>query len=172
MRKIAVFIDMQNIFHTTRDLYGDGRINWLAVQEYLISEARDARVTFTAFVAYDPENQRQVNFLNWLALNGFRVVSECVKRLPDGTLKANMDVRLALEVIVQAPNLDEVVLVTGDGDFAPVLEHLCRMGRFVHVLGPQDFTSPELIKACHRFTCLHEIPNVLDIAGLLPGTSR
>lgn len=168
MRKVGVFIDMQNVYYTTKSVFPGKKINWRVFREYLIRQWQDSFLTFTAFVPYDPRNQRQLGFLSWLGLNGFRVVSRPVKLLPDQTFKGDLDVQVAVEVLDQAPFLEEIVLVTGDGDFSPLVKRLCRMGRHVRVLGPKDCTSVELILACHQFTCFHDLPQVIEDAPAIP----
>ncbi len=67
--------------------------------------------------------------MNWLGLMGYRVVSKPLRTLPDGSVKASMDLEMAVEILAQAPFLDEVVLVTGDSDFVVLVGHLCAMGK-------------------------------------------
>jgi uncharacterized LabA/DUF88 family protein len=64
-----------------------------------------------------------------LALMGYRVVTRPIKKLPDGSIKANMDMEMALEILDQAPFLDEIVIVSGDSDFASLVNRLARMGK-------------------------------------------
>ncbi len=74
--------------------------------------------------------------------------------------KANLDVELTLEVLQTAPYLDLVVLVSGDGDFAPLLHEVARMGKETWVIGP-DGTATELIRAAHIFKNISEIQGVI-----------
>jgi len=159
MRRIGVFIDVQNVYLCTKSVFQQGKINWAALKESL--EEEDAIVTLSAFTSYDPQNSRQQDFMNWLGLNGYRVICKPLKTLPDGSIKASMDLEMAVEILMQAPSLDEVVLVTGDGDFAVLVDHLCAMGKVVRILGPEKLTSPDLIRACHRFENLHGIEGIL-----------
>lgn len=91
-----------------------------------------------------------------------------MKLLPDQTFKGDLDVQVAVGVLDQAPFLEEIVLVTGDGDISPLVERPCRMGRDVRVLGPKDCTSVELILACHPCTCCHDIPQLIEDAPAIP----
>lgn len=162
-KRIGVFIDIQNIYLTTREVYGDGKINFARLREYLESEPNTI-VTISAFTCVDPENKDQNSFLNALGLTGYRVISKPIHRMPDGNIKANMDLEMALEVLSQAPFLDEIVLVTGDGDFKALVDFLCRGGKVVRVIGPDRLTSPDLIQASHRFINLHRIEGIRDFS--------
>jgi len=55
-----------------------------------------------------------------------------------------------------------VVLVTGDGDFAPLVDTLSRMGKFVKVIGPDRFTSQDLIHSCDEFINLSQIEGIFS----------
>ncbi len=145
MRRVGVFIDAQNVFLTTQEVYGQGRINYRRLMEYLSEDG--GSITFSVFMCYDPDNKAQYSFLNALGLMGYRVISKPIRKLPDGSVKANMDMEMAIEVLTQAPYLDEIVLISGDGDFKALVDRLCGMGKVVRVIGPDRLTSPELIQA-------------------------
>ncbi len=163
MKRVAVFVDVQNIYLTTKQVFGDGRLNFETLRTYLCKTA-DNIVTLNAFTCYDPNNREQMSFLNALGLIGFRVIAKPIRRLPNGDIKANMDLEMALEVMSQCDAVDEVVLVTGDGDFKALVDHLARRGKIVRVIGPQELTSPDLIQSCHAFENLHQIPGIRDLS--------
>jgi uncharacterized LabA/DUF88 family protein len=118
--------------------------------------------TFTIFYPVDPANESQTKFVMALALMDYRVVTKPIKKLPDGSIKANMDMEMALEILDQAPFLDEIVIASGDGDFVSLIDRLARMGKRVVVIGPDLFSSHELIQACHEFVNLSQIPGFLE----------
>lgn len=163
MKRVGVFIDIQNIYMTTKTRFQQGKINFRVLRDFFTHE--HTVTTFTAFTCFDPENGRQRDFFNLLGLIGYRVVAKPIKRLPDGSSKATMDLEMAVEILSQAPRLDEIVLVTGDGDFVALVNRLCAMGKVVKVVGPNQLTSPELIQACHEFVNLHQIEGILDVEG-------
>ncbi|HOJ39185.1 MAG TPA: NYN domain-containing protein [bacterium] len=169
MQKVGVFIDVQNIYLTTQALWREGRIkfgkiNFARLRDYLKGEG--AVVMLNAFTCYDPENEGQRSFINALALLGYRVISKPTRRLPDGSIKASVDLEMAIETLNLAPHLDKVVLVTGDGDFKTLVDCLCAAGKIVKVIGPANMTSPELIQAAHEFVNLHGIEGIGDLTGL------
>lgn len=159
--RVGVFVDAQNIYMSVKAAFGDGKINYRALRDFVTREGTITKVT--VFTFYDQNNEGQVGFLNALALMGYRVVTKPLKQLPDGTYKANMDMEMAIEVLSSAPYLDEVLLVTGDGDFVPLVDQLTRMGKIVNVIGPDKYSSPELIRACDTFTHLTQIPGIFAV---------
>jgi uncharacterized LabA/DUF88 family protein len=164
MKRVGVFVDVQNIYLTTRQVFGDGRLNFDRLRKYLC-QGDNAITTLNAFTCYDPANREQMSFLNALGLIGYRVIAKPIRRLPNGDIKANMDLEMALEVLSQASSLDEIVLVTGDGDFKALIDYLARQGKVVRVVGPQELTSPDLIQACHVFENLHHIEGIRDLTS-------
>jgi Uncharacterized conserved protein len=53
--------------------------------------------------------------------------------------------------------------VTGDGDFAPIVDHVARMGKIVKVIGPDRLTSPDLIRVCDQFINLAQIDGIFVV---------
>jgi uncharacterized LabA/DUF88 family protein len=70
---------------------------------------------------------------------------------------------MALEILDQAPFLDEVVILSGDSDFVSLIDRLARMGKKVIVIGPDRYTANELVQACHEFIRISKIPNFLKL---------
>ncbi|HID06046.1 MAG TPA: NYN domain-containing protein [Armatimonadetes bacterium] len=159
--RVGVFVDVQNLYLCVKSVFNQAKINYRALKEFVSRNGVIAKIT--AFTSYDPDNRSQMDFMHALALMGYRVVAKPLKRLPDGTVKASMDMEMAIEILAQAPYLDEIILVTGDGDFAPLVDQLCRMGKTVKVIGPDRLTSPELIRACDAFINLAQVDGILDI---------
>lgn len=160
-KRRGVFVDVQNIFSTTRHSAPNARINYQALIEYF-NESPDYQTTFTAFSSFDPEREEQRRFIMALALMGYRVITKPLKRLPSGEIKANMDMEIAMEILETARYLDEVVIVSGDGDFVALVNRLVLRGKIVRVVGPDQFSAPELIQACHEFVSLSRIPGMLE----------
>lgn len=158
----GVFIDVQNLYLGMRSYHPNAWVDYWKLQQFLRQDG--ATVTFTAFTYYDPENKPQVDFIHALSLMGYRVVARPLRRLSSGAVKGDIDLEMALEVLDQAPYLDEIVLVTGDGDFVPLVNRLVQQGKLVKVIGPDKVTAPELIWACHEFVNLSQIEGVVVIS--------
>ena len=152
-----MYVDVQNIYFS----YKPRRIDYEVLKKFIEERFKDVMVTFHAFTAYEEGQKEQMSFLNALALMGYRVVSKPVKTLPDGSKKGNLDMEIALEVLSQAPYIDEIVLVTGDGDFVPLVSRLSMMGKKITIMGPEETTAPDLIRACHEFVSLGQVQGLL-----------
>ncbi len=159
--RVGVFVDVQNIYMCVKSVFGHTKINYRVLRDFLTRDG--AIVKMVAFTCYDPENRSQLDFMHALALMGYRVVAKPLKRMPDGNIKASMDMEMALEILVSAPHFDEIVLVTGDGDFAPIVDHVARMGKIIKVIGPDRLTSPDLIRSCDQFINLAQIDGIFSL---------
>lgn len=101
-------------------------------------------------------------FHDSLRHQGFQVISKRSKKLPDNSIKCNLDIEFALgalEAIDMVHPPDSIVLVTGDGDFAPLCRALRNKGFFVEVAGIPNCVAGELKAASQGFIDLTEWAN-------------
>ena len=75
-----------------------------------------------AYTGVDPDNPNQRKFIDFLRANGYKVVSKDIHKYEGGRIKANLDIEIAVDILLLSENLDVVVLVSGDGDFVRLLE--------------------------------------------------
>ncbi len=141
------------------DLASSGHSVMLRANSYL---AEDRERTQT-----DPEyRQKLYNYHNILRKCGFKIIKKYVQRYIDDegvvTTKANADMDLAIDAILQARNLDRVVLLTGDGDFVRLVTALQNMGCRVEVIG-FDNVSTDLREAADSYLSGFLIPGLLPI---------
>jgi uncharacterized LabA/DUF88 family protein len=143
-KKIAVFVDVQNIYYTTRQAYGrqfDYRKLW-----HRISAAGEI-VTATAY-AIDRDDDNQRKFQDALKHIGFRVKLKPFIQRSDGSAKGDWDVGITIDVIEAAKNVDIVVLLSGDGDFDLLLEKITNdYAVSAEVYGVPSLTANSLIQA-------------------------
>lgn len=118
MKKIAVFVDVQNIYYTTRQAYQkpfDYRKFW-----QVISGQGDI-VTANAYAIHRGDD-KQLKFQNALKQIGFTVKLKPYIQRSDGSAKGDWDVGIAIDVLSLANKVDTVILLSGDGDFDLLLE--------------------------------------------------
>jgi uncharacterized LabA/DUF88 family protein len=154
MDRVGIFVDVQNIWKTF------GKIKY----DVLLANAQKNRklVRASAFMSYDPEDEGQHNFMRALSHLGYRVVSKPIRRLPDGSIKGNIDLEFAIDALTLGKYLDVAVLVTGDGDFVKLVEALGHMGTRVEVIGPDANTAIELIYAADHYSNLSHIEGIVE----------
>ena len=149
MIKIAVFVDVQNIYYTTRDIYSrsfDYRKFWKTLSEQGI-------IVHAHAYAIDRGDQQQQKFQDALRHIGFNVNLKPYINRSDGSSKGDWDVGIAIDVMEIAPKVDKVVLLSGDGDFDLLLNKIRLVhGVKTHVYGVKKLTAQSLIDATDDFT--------------------
>ncbi|MCX7552744.1 NYN domain-containing protein [Marinicella sp. S1101] len=152
--KIGVFVDVQNIYYTTREAFGrtfDYRKFWQHV-----SDMGQIEVAKAYAISRNVDDQKK--FQSALRHIGFDVILKPMFRRQDGTTKGDWDVGITIDVLEAAAELDRVILLSGDGDFAILLQHIMKKhGIKTQVFGVPKLTSDSLINACTDFTAIDGI---------------
>lgn len=154
-QRVGVFIDTQNLYHSAKNLY-KARVNFGNIVKDSVADRRLVRA-----VAYviTTESGDEKNFFEALAKVGIETKTKDLQIFAGGAKKADWDVGLAVDVIKMAPKLDAVVLVTGDGDFIPLVEYLQNtFGIQVEVSSFGKSTSGKLREVVDSFSDLSENP--------------
>lgn len=110
-------------------------------------------------ISDEPEYQSVKDFLNGLAKNGYVLVTKPIRKYPDGTIKGNVDIEIAVDMLMMAPRIDKVMLFSGDGDFTYLVDTVQRMGVCVSVCGHKHLTSTDLRIQCNEFLDLRSVVN-------------
>jgi len=120
MKKIAVFVDVQNIYYTTREAYGR-QFNYRKLWQRLSAEGE-----IVSAIAYATHrgDEKQYKFQNALRQIGFTVKLKPFIQRSDGSAKGDWDVGITIDVMEAARDVDTVVLLSGDGDFDLLLEKI------------------------------------------------
>ncbi len=152
-QRVGVFIDTQNLYHSAKNLY-KARVNFGNIVKDAVGDRRLVRAL--AYVI-STESGDEKSFFEALAKMGIETKTKDLQIFAGGAKKADWDVGLAVDVIKMAPKLDAVVLVTGDGDFIPLVEYLQNtFGIQVEVSSFAKSTSGKLREAVDDFTDLSE----------------
>lgn len=163
MKKVAVYIDVQNIQQVFEKQGAEIRYDKL--KDYLSERYKKENaeiIKFSAFVPFRTSDENRLKLIDAISLMGYRVLSKAAKDRPDGSIKANMDVEMALEMITNIEYVDEIVLITGDSDFEPIIHYLSNKGKKILIIGPgRGPTAIEIIRASDEFENLDEIEDVV-----------
>ncbi len=154
-QRVGVFIDAQNLYHSAKNLY-KGRVNFGNVLKDVVAN----RVLIRAVTyAITTESGEESNFLGAMERLGIENRTKDLQVFAGGAKKADWDVGIAVEAIALAPKLDAVVLVSGDGDFIPLIQYLkLNQGCQVEVASFGKSSSSKLIEASDDFIDLDENP--------------
>jgi uncharacterized LabA/DUF88 family protein len=153
-QRVGVFIDTQNLYHSARNLY-QARVNFGAVLKDAVAGRKLVRA-----VAYviTTEAGDEKNFFEALSKLGIETKTKDLQIFAGGAKKADWDVGLAVDAIKMSPRLDSVVIVSGDGDFVPLVEYLQTNGVQVEVVSFGKSTSGKLREAVDDFVDLSDNP--------------
>ena len=165
VNKIAVFVDVQNIYYTTRDTFSrqfNYRKLWQrlsSVGEIVVARAyATTRENNTNGVGIGVKDS-QIKFQDALKHIGFKVKLKPYIQRADGSAKGDWDVGITIDVLEAAPTVDTVVLLSGDGDFDLLLHKIKNDYQVrTEVYGVANLTANSLIKAAHVF---HPIDSAL-----------
>ena len=153
MKKMAIFVDVQNIYYTTRDAYGRA-FNYRKLWKKISAEGEI--VAATAY-AIDRGDEKQLKFQDALRHIGFTVKLKPYIQRRDGSAKGDWDVGITIDVMETAPEVDTVILLSGDGDFDMLLSKVNKdYGVNTEVYGVSELTANSLIKAASVFHCIDQ----------------
>ena len=154
-QRVGVFIDTQNLYHSAKNLY-HSNVNFGQVLKDVVG----GRALIRA-IAYliTTEGGEEKGFFEALEKVGIETKSKPLQIFGSGAKKADWDVGLAIDAVKLAPKLDAVIIVSGDGDFAPLVEYLkTHEGCQVEVAAFGKSTSNKLLEVCDDFLDLDENP--------------
>ena len=153
MKKIAIFVDVQNIYYTTRQAYGR-QFNYRKFWERIGYEGEITRATAYAIARND---DKQIKFQDALKHIGFEVKLKPYIQRSDGSAKGDWDVGITIDVMETAKEVDIVVLLSGDGDFDLLLDKIRNdYGVTTQVYGVPALTANSLINAADSYQRIEE----------------
>ncbi len=162
---VGVFVDVSNLFYSAKS--AGVEVNYCRLLELTVA-GRDL-IRASAYTGVDPENPNQRKFIDFLRSNGYKVICKDIHKYEGGRIKANLDIEIAVDIMLLSENLDVVVLVSGDGDFVRLVEAIQMKGVRCEVIGFGISTSNELIEAADHFTEIGSLPGIFRNAPSGPG---
>lgn len=148
MKKIAVFVDVQNIYYTTRDTYRR-QFNYRKFWEQL---SYQGDIVVANAYAIQRSDDQQHKFQKALKHIGFNVKLKPFIQRSDGSAKGDWDVGITIDIMKTAPDVDTIVLLSGDGDFDLLLREVSTMFNVeTNVYGVKKLTANSLINAATSF---------------------
>ena len=166
---VALFIDGANLSAAARAL-GFG-IDYAALPDVFAAGGRLVRAYFyTALLEIDDHAPLRP-LVDWLDYNGYTVVTKPAKTFTDAlgnrTVKGNMDVEMAIDMLELAGKIDHAVLFSGDGDFRHLVEAVQRQGVRVSVVSTLRSSPPAVADELRR-----QADAFIDLQDLAPRIAR
>ena len=154
-QRVGVFVDVQNLYYSARSLYNT-KVNFDAVLKAAVSNRELIRAIAYVIKA---EAMKEQTFFDALEAIGYEVKAKDLQVFYGGNKKGDWDIGIAMDTIELAPKLDTVILVSGDGDYVPLVQHLRRaFGCRVEVVAFGRSSSAKLKEEADSFLDLDIIP--------------
>ncbi|HEX7241563.1 MAG TPA: NYN domain-containing protein [Longimicrobiaceae bacterium] len=196
-QRVAIFIDGWNFRYATYESFGlrvdytkllrHFSENGILVRAYFYTgEWDDSAISRYVRLTNAPDphtKQREMEvqrdgeraFWRFLNRNGYRVVRKPVRVVRDEgedvTIKADLDLELAIDMLTLADKVDRIVLVSGDGDFVPLVDAVAKRGVRVAVVSTQSEeafrnaryrASDDLLDAADEFIPIESIRKSIE----------
>jgi len=152
-QRVGIFIDAQNLYHSAKNLHRS-KVNFGKVVQTALAGRQLIRSI--AYVISSEAGDEQ-GFFEALEKAGIETRTKDLQVFAGGAKKADWDVGIAIDAVAMAPRLDTVILISGDGDFVPLVHYLqATHGCQVEVAAFGKSTSSKLIEASDAFLDLDE----------------
>lgn len=153
-QRVGVLIDVQNLYHSAKNFYR-ARVNFKEILKMAISQRNLIRVF--AYVVRTKTGEEKPFFEALIKL-GIETRVKDLQEFYGGMKKADWDVGIVVDAVKIAPSVDAVVLVSGDGDFIPMVEYLKNQGKRMEVMAFGKSASAKLKEVADEFVDLGEEP--------------
>jgi len=151
-QRVAILIDVQNLYHSAKNLY-NSRVNFSEILKLAVS-----KITLIRALAYVVQTKtgEEKPFFEALTKLGIETRIRDLQEFYGGMKKADWDVGISIDAIRVAPNVDTIVLASGDGDFIQLVDYLKNQGKRVEIIAFEKTTSARLKETADEFIDLGE----------------
>jgi uncharacterized LabA/DUF88 family protein len=158
-QRVAVLVDVQNLYYTARNVH-NSRIHFKNLLELAVAGRVLTRAI--AYAVNTEVNAGEKDFFDAIHNSGFDVKEKELQIFADGSKKADWDIGIAMDAIRLGHKVDSIVLVSGDGDYVPVVSYLQQsLGCLVEVIAFSRSTSHHLKDVCDDFTAIEDYKSKL-----------
>ena len=148
MEEVVLLVDVQNIYYTTRQIYGCN----FDYNRFWSKATSNRKVVKAIAYAIDRGDEKQKQFQNILRAIGFEVKLKPFIQRADGSAKGDWDVGISIDAMDYAKDADVLVLASGDGDFAILVDKIRKdLNAMVEVYGVPQLTAASLVDSASRF---------------------
>ncbi len=154
-QRVGVYVDVQNMYYSAKNLY-DSKVDFQKLLDACVVDRKLVRAAAYVIKADTPDEE---DFFEALRRIGYEVKIKELKEFYGGQKKGDWDLGMTVDMIQQAKKLDTVVLVTGDGDFTALVNHLKAMGCRVEVVSFGRSSAKEIREAADNFIDMDDKPD-------------
>jgi len=152
-QRVGILVDIQNLYYSARVLY-QKKVNFGQILKIGAGERKLIRAIAYGIKTVEGQEEK---FFEALGKQGFEVKTKDLQIFPGGAKKGDWDVGITVDAIKMSKSLDAIVLVSGDGDYVPLVEYIQNTtGCRVEVMAFEESASAKLIEAADEFTNISE----------------
>jgi len=152
-QRVGVLVDIQNMYYSARVLHGK-KVNFKKVLDDVVGDRKLIRAIAYGIKTVEGQEEK---FFEALEKQGFEVKTKDLQIFPGGAKKGDWDVGIAVDAIKLSKGLDALILVSGDGDYIPVVEYIQNTtGCIVEVVAFKESASGKLVEKADEFTNLSD----------------
>ncbi|MBD3248265.1 NYN domain-containing protein [Candidatus Falkowbacteria bacterium] len=147
-QRVGILVDVSNMYHSAKNLY-QAHVNFKEVLKETLADRKLIRA-----IAYviNTESQEETPFFEALSQQGFEVKMKNLQIFAGGMKKGDWDVGISIDAIKLSEKMDVIILVTGDGDYLPLVEYLQNTkGCLVEVAAFRQTASGKLVDIADDF---------------------
>ena len=153
MQTVSIFLDVQNIYYTTKQRYQ----KHFDYNKFWAQATAGRKVVRAHAYAIGRGDEKQKQFQNILRAIGFEIKLKPFIQRSDGSAKGDWDVGITLDVMEYAKESDVVILLSGDGDFDLLVQKIKRdFNNSVEVYGVPTLTADSLIASASKFIAIED----------------
>lgn len=155
-QRVGVLVDIQNLYYSAKALYSK-KVNFQKVLDEAVSGRKLIRAIAYGIKTVEGQEEK---FFDALVKQGFEVKTKDLQIFAGGMKKGDWDVGIAVDAIKLSKNLDAIILVSGDGDYIPLVEYIqSTTGSRVEAIAFSESASSKLIEKVDAFVNLSENKN-------------
>jgi len=151
-QRVGIFIDVQNMYYSARNLY-NAKVNFSNIIK--IATGNRKMVRAIAYVVKTTSREEKP-FHEALSHAGIELREKDLQEFFGGEKKADWDVGLSVDAIRISALLDTIIIVSGDGDYCPLVEYLKNQGRQVEIVAFRETASSKLVEMADDFIDLSQ----------------
>lgn len=155
-QKNYAFIDSQNLNLSVQSM--GWKLDFYRFRIYL-REKYKVKVAYL-FIGYLPENQ---DLYNSLQQYGYVLIFKPTLRYKNKKIKGNCDAELVLQAMIDYPNYEKAVIVSGDGDFHCLIHYFLQQDKLEKIIAPDENNYSALLKKfAGKLTFLNSLRRKLE----------
>ena len=157
-QRVGVLVDIQNMYYSAKVLYKK-KVDFKEILKTAVSGRKLIRA-----IAYGIKTIEglEKNFFDALQKSGYELRTKDLQIFPGGAKKGDWDVGLTVDVIRMMESLDVIILVTGDGDYIPLINYVkWGGGRVVEVAAFRRSASTKIVEAADEFVNIETVPRAI-----------